>query len=1116
MLIRSWNIRGLNSPLKQHEVGNLMRKNKLDVCGLLETKLVSSKVTLMQKFRLNKWKVLTNAAVASTARIVVLWNPATVHVDLIGHSAQGLHVLISSLVSQLRFYATFVYGFNTVLARRTLWDELRTWSPNSPWLILGDFNSLLSPADKHHGEAVSTYETADFRQCCSDLGLLDLNYSGCHYTWSNGRVWSKLDRVLVNPLWSIAHSSAHVHFDNPGAFSDHSPATVSFQSRHLMGRKCFKFFNMWSSHASFLELVADNWHYETSGSPMFILCKRLKNLKGPLRELNKLHYSHISERVARAEAALDDHQTIFSTDRDNDQLLAVDKLLRQELLYLKEAERQFFSQKLKCQFFKECDKGTSFFHALMSRKHGQNYIPAIHRNDGTLTTSIDEVGAVFVDYYSRLLGTPKDTLPLDVSVIQHGPCLDAASHASLLAPVSDLDIKNVLFAIDDAKAPGPDGYSSCFFKKSWDVLGGDFCLAVRDFFASGAMLKQINHSIIALIPKSANTSSASDFRPISCCNVIYKVIAKILALRLSHALATIISPMQNAFLSGRMMADNIHLLQELLRNYERKRSSPRCLMKIDFRKAFDSVQWPFLRQLLLLLGFPSRFVHLIMQCVETASYSVAVNGNIFGFFPGKNGVRQGDPLSPYLFLACMEYLSRMLHMASLSPGFRFHPKCNTLGICHLAFADDVILLSRGDRHSVSSLFQHLTTFGHTSGLVINANKSSIFFGGVADNIKQLILLDTGFAEGSFPFRYLGVPLSPHRLLASQFSPLLHKLESAIHGWLGKHLSYAGRVELLKSVLFGMVHFWLNIFPVPDSVIKQIICLCRNFLWTGNVSRSKSSLVAWRTVCLPKAEGGLGFFDIKARNSSCLAKQIWNIHLKADSIWIQWVHHYYLQSHSFWDTAASPSSSPLWKSILNLRDKLVGMVGGQTHTLSLMAHWSNSTGPFTAHAYEFLRFRSSPVRWRKVVWESWSMPRYNFILWLAVLGRLRTRDRLHFLQTDSSCVFCQVDEESHNHLFFGCNWTSTLWRLIKNWLHISRSMSSISSAIRGLHRGGNNADGRMRRASLGILVYIIWEERNKRIFEGSCSTIASLFRKFQILFYTVLHFHERDHSSLHIG
>nr|TKS15849.1 hypothetical protein D5086_0000028840 [Populus alba] len=144
----------------------------------------------------------------------------------------------------------------------------------------GDFNSLLSQANKHRGEPVSTYETADFRQCCSDLGLADLNYSGSHFTWSNGSVWSKLDRVLANPLWSLSHTLVHVHFDNPGAFSDHSPATVSFYSQQLRGKKCFKFFNIWTNHSRFLELVTEAWQLVAHGSPMFTLCKRLKHLGG--------------------------------------------------------------------------------------------------------------------------------------------------------------------------------------------------------------------------------------------------------------------------------------------------------------------------------------------------------------------------------------------------------------------------------------------------------------------------------------------------------------------------------------------------------------------------------------------------------------------------------------------------------------------------------------------------------------------------------------------------------------------------------------------------------------------------------------------------------------------
>jgi hypothetical protein len=252
-------------------------------------------------------------------------------------------------------------------------------------------------------------------------------------------------------------------------------------------------------------------------------------------------------------------------------------------------------------------------------------------------------------------------------------------------------------------------YLSAFFKKAWNIVGEDFCSAVKDFFASEEILKQLNHSIKALVPKSANANSAADYRPISCCNVTYKVISKLLAGRLTHVLNDIISPSHNAFLGGRLMADNINLMQELLRSYGRKRVSPRCTIKIDFRKAFDSVQWSFLRDLLHHLGFPARFVHLVMKCFESASFSVCI--------------------------ICMEYFSRLLKSNTQHSGFHFHPKCQALGISHLGFTDDIILLCRCDMVSVSTILQQLRVFGESSGLVINAAKSSIFFAGVTGDMK---------------------------------------------------------------------------------------------------------------------------------------------------------------------------------------------------------------------------------------------------------------------------------------------------------------------------------------------------------------------------------------------
>jgi hypothetical protein len=160
-------------------------------------------------------------------------------------------------------------------------------------------------------------------------------------------------------------------------------------------------------------------------------------------------------------------------------------------------------------------------------------------------------------------------------VVHCGPCINIDSHGFLLARIIVDDIKQALFNMGDDKAPSPNRYTPTFLKKAWNIVGGEFCSAIQDFFASGEILKQINHSTIP-VPKSVNANSAADYKPISCCNVTYKVISKILAGRLAHLLNDIISPSQNAFLKGRYIPDNINLMQEVLRQYGRKRVSPRC------------------------------------------------------------------------------------------------------------------------------------------------------------------------------------------------------------------------------------------------------------------------------------------------------------------------------------------------------------------------------------------------------------------------------------------------------------------------------------------------------------------------------------------------------------
>lgn len=217
------------------------------------------------------------------------------------------------------------------------------------------------------------------------------------------------------------------------------------------------------------------------------------------------------------------------------------------------------------------------------------------------------------------------------------------------------------------------------------------------------------------------------------------------------------------------------------------------------------------------------------------------------------------------------------------PDFNYHPKCQPLGITHLAYADDLLLLSRGDIGSVNILMKCLNEFGETSGLRANNLKSNIYMVGVSEGVKTELIQETGFQIGELPFRYLGIPLFAIKLSLSDYGPLLDKLKSKINSWTKNSISYAGRLELIQSVLQGVQCYWMSILPFPLAVIKKIYQTCRNFFWS-----SKHCPVAWNLICTPKECGGLGLRNLHNWNKALLSKLIWNIQNKKDSLWIKWM------------------------------------------------------------------------------------------------------------------------------------------------------------------------------------------------------------------------------------
>ncbi|GFZ20850.1 hypothetical protein Acr_29g0000120 [Actinidia rufa] len=323
-----------------------------------------------------------------------------------------------------------------------------------------------------HCMVVCKYEIRDFQQCCSKLGLVDTGYSGAHLTWTNNSTWSKLDRVMINNRWIADGLRAHAHFGFLGKLSDHSPSLVSLFEHRIQGMQPFKFFNMWTLREDFQRIVSMVRDNKVYGSAMFRLCRKLKFLKEPLKELNKKHFSRITSRATAAEADLYEIQQKLH-DNTSDPLLQEQMVkMKQTAFNLAEAERSYCSQLAKMKYLKNSDRGSKFFHDLIKIHRNKGQIVSITLPNGSRSKSQQEVNESFVEFYKNLLGSSSSCTPIDRNVLLEG-------------------------SIGDDKAPGPDGYSALFFKRAWNIIGKDFCEAIKEFFSSSQILKQMNHSCVS-------------------------------------------------------------------------------------------------------------------------------------------------------------------------------------------------------------------------------------------------------------------------------------------------------------------------------------------------------------------------------------------------------------------------------------------------------------------------------------------------------------------------------------------------------------------------------------------------------------------------------------------
>ncbi|XP_026410193.1 uncharacterized protein LOC113305353 [Papaver somniferum] len=514
------------------------------------------------------------------------------------------------------------------------------------------------------------------------------------------------------------------------------------------------------------------FNYEDIWSPAYKLRNKLLSTKKGLRDWNKSSFGNIQTDISTIRKELLDLQISDPTDT------STTARLKSRLEYLYILEEFYWKEKSREVWLTE-----DYFKNLYSSQpqHFQDEI----LNDFPVKFSDDD----------------NDTLNL---------------------PLTAEEIKNVVFQMEGKKAPGPDRFTGLFYQKNWDIVGEAVVDMTQTCFRTGHTAKVFNHTNIALIPKVPLAKLVIQYRPIGLRNLIYKILSKTLANRLKPFMNNIISQNQSAFIPKRSISDNIILANEAIYSVNHNdKVEGTAAIKLDVSKAYDKLEWSFLEKVLRKMGLAENWIKLINQCVFTVSYSFLLNGSPTNFFQLERGLRQGDPLSPYLHIICSEalsyYIDNLQRKDTLSDIKVFK---NAPEMTHLLFADDSLLFTSATIENFTAIKYYLQKYFLASRKEVNFDKSGILLSRrIPEHRKALLANILDIQSRDLGEKYFGTPTVFQASKIQTHMGILQVVDAKIIVWLHKLLSQAAITTLVKHIGQVIPLFQMGAFLIPKHLCR---------------------------------------------------------------------------------------------------------------------------------------------------------------------------------------------------------------------------------------------------------------------------------------------------------